>query len=95
MKNNITKVKRKLIKEGVSLEVQLLEGKKAFQKEVIEYSQSIDADMIALAHHPQTLIPQLEKFSQELITNEAGIPVLIVHAKEITGVKSTYSFVGI
>lgn len=95
LKNNITKVKRMLKKEKVSYEVALLEGKKAFHKEVMDYGSQNGASMYAIAHHPQTLIPQLEKFSQELITNADEIPVLIVNAKELVGVKSNYSFVGI
>lgn len=95
LRNNITKVKGVLKKENINFQVALLEGKKAFHKEVMEYGSQNEASMYAIAHHPQTLIPQLEKFSQELITNADEIPVLIVNAKELVGVKSNYSFVGI
>lgn len=95
MRNNITKVKRMLMKEGIDFELNEVAGKASFQDELIAMASQLDADLIALAHHPQTLIPQLEKFSQALITNSEGIPVLIVNAKELIGVKANYSFVGI
>jgi len=51
--------------------------------------------LFAIAHYPETIIPQFEKFSQGLITNEWQIPVLIVNIEEQIGVQSNYSFVGI
>jgi len=93
--NNIVKVRRLLKREGVNFRVEMLEGEHSFHHEVMQYGNNNGADMYAIAHHPQTLIPQLEKFSQELITNEYGTPVLIVNAKEHVGVKSNYAFIGI
>jgi nucleotide-binding universal stress UspA family protein len=84
--NNLTKVSRQLKKDGVEHKV---------HKEIIAYGAEIDADIFAIAHYPETIIPQFEKFSQELITNEWQIPVLVVKVDESIGVKSNYSFVGI
>ena len=93
--NNIFKVSRQLKKDGVKYKVSSLAGKHSFHKEIIDYGAEIDADMFAIAHYPETIIPQFEKFSQELITNEWQIPVLIVKIDETIGVKSNYSFIGI
>jgi hypothetical protein len=93
--NNLTKVSRQLKKDGVEHKVRSLEGKYSFHKEIIAYGAEIDADIFAIAHYPETIIPQFEKFSQELITNEWQIPVLVVKVDESIGVKSNYSFVGI
>jgi nucleotide-binding universal stress UspA family protein len=93
--NNLTKVSRQLKKDGVEHKVRSLEGKHSFHKEIIAYGAEIDADIFAIAHYPETIIPQFEKFSQELITNEWQIPVLVVKVDESIGVKSNYSFVGI
>lgn len=93
--NNLGMAKRFLKKEGVSYQVLSLEGKKPFHKEVIEYGAKERADLFAIAHHPESLLPQFDRFSQEIITNKLEVPVLIVKASEVTGVKTNYSFVGI
>ena len=93
--NNLSKVSRQLKKDAVKHEINTLENKQSFYKEIIEYGAKIEADLFAIAHYPETIIPQFEKFSQELITNEWQIPVLIVNVEERIGVKSNYSFIGI
>lgn len=95
LNNNINKVRRQLKKDGVTHEVSQLDGKQAFHKEVIDYGAKHRADLFAIAHYPETLLPQFENFSQALITNKLETPVLIVNAKEVAGVKSAYSFIGI
>lgn len=95
LKNNITKVKRKLQSTGVKYEVHTLKGEDSFYKEIINYGAEHNADLFAISYYPETLLPQFEKFSQELITNDLEIPVLIVDAEELIGVKTNYSFIGI
>lgn len=95
LNNNILKVKRLLHKDDIQCEVISLEGKKSFQKEIIEYGAKHGAHLFAVAHYPDTILTQFDKFSQDLITNSLEIPVLIVNAEEATSVKSNYSFIGI
>lgn len=95
LQNNITKVRKKLHSEGVKYELHTLDGQNSFYKEIIEYGAKHKADLFAISYYSETLLPQFEKFAQELITNSLEIPVLIVNAEELIGVKSNYSFVGI
>jgi nucleotide-binding universal stress UspA family protein len=95
LSNNFTKVKRQLQKDGVRHVVSSLNGKHSFHKEVIAYGAEVKADLFAIAHFPESIIPQFETFSQELITNEWQTPVLIVNIEERMGVNANYSFVGI
>lgn len=95
LNNNILQARQFLAKEGVESEVHLLEGKKSLYQEVIDYGKEINADLFAIAHYPKGLLPQFDSFSQEMITNDPQIPVMVVNASEITGVRSAYSFIGI
>lgn len=95
LNNNIHQVRQYLAKEGVENEVHVLEGNEAMYKEVISYGKEINADLFAIAHYPKGILPQFDTFSQHMITNDAQIPVLIVNATEITGVRAQYSFIGI
>lgn len=94
LNSNILKVKRKLSSMEIKYKVQMLEGKSSFYKEMMDYGVSCSADMFAVGYYPETLFPQFEKFSQELITNELKLPVLIVNVEEIAGIKKNYSFLG-
>ncbi|WP_417608380.1 universal stress protein [Owenweeksia hongkongensis] len=95
LNNNIQQAKSYLSKEGVSHEVHLLAGKKSLQDEVMDYGYEIGTDLFAIAHYPKGILPQFDSFSQAMITNPKEVPVLIVNASEITGVRAQYSFIGI
>lgn len=57
---------------------------RSFQKGIISYAKDNDCDLIALAHYSDSLIPQLDRFTQGLITNKDNIPCLVVNAKLLT-----------
>ena len=95
LNNNIHQAKAHLSKEGVSHKVHLLEGKKSMQAEVLEYGNEIGADLFAIAHYPKGILPQFDTFSQAMITNDQEVPVMVVNASEITGVRAQYAFIGI
>lgn len=95
VRNNLTKVKKHLAKHEVSYKIAALEGNETWSKQVEDYSKNMEANLIAIGYHTETLLPQFEKFSQDIITNSLEIPVLILNVDDVTGVKTSYSFVGI
>ena len=52
--------------------------------ESVDYSNEIDADMIAIAHYSEKIIAQLDNFTQNIITNKKQTPVLIIKGIEAT-----------
>ena len=93
--NNLIKVKRTLQHKEVRYTITPIKAKKSWADEVIEYGKEHEADLFAIGYYPSTLLPQFESFSQDLITNRLGVPVLIANVEEVGGVRSNYSFVGI
>ena len=93
--NNILRARQYLQKQGVTHEVDLLRGLHSLSHEAIEYGKKNKADLFAAVHFPESLIPQFDTFSQDMITNEWGIPVLIMNGSETAGVKTNYSFISI
>jgi hypothetical protein len=93
LKTNMSRAKNTLNEEGIEHEVAELPKKKSFQQEVIDYAESVGADMIAIAYFPDTILPQFEPFAQDMITNRLEIPVLVVQAREIMSIQSKYSFI--
>jgi len=94
LRNNINWAKMKMDKQ-ITSEVISLEGKSSFAKEVIEYGEQNGASMFALTHFTESLIPQFDTFSQEMITNRLEVPVLIVSGRMTSNVKGNFIIDGI
>lgn len=95
LNNNLRLLNGHFDKEGVPHKLVMLEGKHSMQKEVIKYGMVHDADLFAIGHFPDSMLPAFDKFTQELITNEPEIPVLVINTHDVTDVRSAYSFIGI
>lgn len=91
LNNNITNAKTYLEKHRVKYEVHMLEGKHSLEEEVIQYGEKHGADLFAVAHFSESILPQFDLFSQHMITNRLEVPVLILNATE-TGDISNWAF---
>lgn len=88
-------VRRHLTDAGVDHEIVNLEGKGSFEKKLIEYSESVDADIIAAAYFKESIFPTPNSFIQMMIENEQQIPVLTVNAAELSVINSNFSFMSV
>lgn len=95
IRNNVEFIKMKLRQQGAEFEVESLNPKKAFHDAVVQFGGSVGVDLYAMAHFSESILPQLDRFTQELISNEEEIPVLVINAHEVLNVNSTYSFITI
>lgn len=68
-----------------------LPQERVYQKELVEYAESVNAELIAVAYHNESFLPTMHSFVQELIENEKQIPVLTVNTEDLT-VTSGYWF---
>lgn len=93
MKINVAHANNSLNKEKVKHTVVSLPGKKSFADEVIDYGEQHGADLFAIAHFSESILPQFDRFSQELITNAPQVPVLILSAKDVGRVQGQYTFI--
>ncbi len=82
VKRNIVFSKKYLQDHHVSFTTKKIE-KGNFIKEIIKYSESIQADLIAIMNVNDSLLPIFSGDArQQVLTNEALIPVLCVNPKE-------------
>lgn len=81
MKNRILIVKNQYDERSVPVSVSLMERGGAYTKKIIAYTKEQKIDMIALAYHSESLLPQFDGFAQALITNETKLPCLIMNSK--------------
>ena len=82
----------KVLKEmGVKYEIVNLKKAKSYEKDLVDYSLSIDAELIATTYFDKSILPSPNSFIQEMIENKYNIPVLTVNADEVTS-GSQYAF---
>ena len=84
MKNRIQVVRNEFTMKKVRSTFKLMDSSKSFTNHVLDYSNEIDADVIAIAHYSEKIIAQLDNFTQNIITNKKQTPVLIIKGIEAT-----------
>ncbi|MEM9050411.1 MAG: universal stress protein [Bacteroidota bacterium] len=94
IKINTAHANNYLEKEGIEHTVVALPGKKSFATEVIDYGTVNNVDLFAVAHFTESILPQFDRFSQDMITNPLQIPVLILNATDVGRVSGHYTFIG-
>ena len=69
--------------DAVGVDYQTESIKKLAAKEIVNYTNSVNGDLIGIAYHTDSILPQFDRIFQDLITNDSKIPVLIINAKEV------------
>lgn len=81
MANRILLVKNQYDDRKLTSHFPHLEGGGSFHKKVQDYAQKMNGDLIALAYHSESILPQFDKFAQSLITNSMNLPCVIINSK--------------
>jgi nucleotide-binding universal stress UspA family protein len=81
MKNRILIVKNQYDERKVKSEVEFMPRGGSYQKKIMNYCAQKQIDLIAIAYHSESLLPQFDTFAQSLITNDQKIPCLILKSK--------------
>ncbi len=80
IENNVAYTKKFFDKHGIDYVVEKADGPGDFVKQIIRYAASINADFIAILNlNYRSINAFLKNSEEELITNEAQIPVLMVN----------------
>lgn len=75
-------VSKQLKEKGIKYVTEILPKKKGYAQDIVNYSKEKGINLIAFAYHSDSLLPQFDTFAQSLITNKAGVPVMIINSKE-------------
>jgi nucleotide-binding universal stress UspA family protein len=87
LKNNILFAKKYYIKKGIPLVITISKSSKSFDTELLEFSEAINADLIAIVNTLKwNMFGGLlsARREQDIITNEKQIPVLCVNPIDVT-----------
>lgn len=81
MKNRILIVKNQYEERNIKCNVEFMKDGGSYSKKIVDYAKAKNLDLIAISYHSESLIPQFDKFAQNLITNEANLPCLVINSK--------------
>jgi hypothetical protein len=68
----------------VKYEMKLLDGSGSYLSQIMDYTEEINADMIAIAYYNQDVIQVFNKFAQNILTNDLNKPALIINSKSVS-----------
>ncbi len=81
MKNRILIVKNQYLDRKIPCTVELLKDSGSYQKKIMKYANEKNIDLISIAYHSESLLPQFDTFAQSLITNEQQLPCMVLNSK--------------
>jgi hypothetical protein len=81
-KNRVLLIRNKYDEKGAKCDVNLLNSGGSYSKKIIQYVKENNIQVIAIAYHSESLMPQFDSFAQSLITNELNLPCMIIAAKQ-------------
>jgi len=87
--------RRHLDEHKIDYEIVNLDREESYEKELLKYSQNVDADIIAAAYFKEGILPSPNSFIQTVIENEKQIPLLTVNSDELSVINSNFSFMSV
>ena len=81
MKNRILIVRNQYEERNIDSNVELMKQGGSYQKKVLDYCHQNSIDLISIAYHSESLLPQFDTFAQSLITNDQNLPCVIINSK--------------
>lgn len=81
-KNRVLLIRNKYDEKGAKCEVHLLKNGGSYSKKIMQYVSEVGVNVIAIAYHSESLLPQFDSFAQSLITNDLKLPCMILAAKQ-------------
>lgn len=83
-KINFQVVGKQMKSNGVNLQMKYLETSGSYLKKILDYTQEVKGDIIAVSYYNEAMIPAFDRFAQNIITNDLNIPSLIINSKSVS-----------
>lgn len=82
IKNRISILTKQYEDRNIKADVAFVKHSGSYSKKVLKFAEVNSSDLIAIAYHSESFLPQFDKFAQDLITNKPCLPVLILNSKQ-------------
>lgn len=81
IQNRISIVSKQYEERNIKAKISFLKKSGSFEKKILSYAKENDIDLISIAYHSESLLPQFDNFAPRLINNKSMLPVLIINSK--------------
>lgn len=81
-KINFQVVAKQMASNDVPYKMELLESGNYLTR-IMEYTQKVNGDLIAVAYWNESVITAFDRFAQNILTNDLNKPALIINAKQV------------
>lgn len=81
LKNRIYIINNRYEERNIKCHIEQVKSGGSYSAKVLEYAEKNSIDMIAIAYHTESILPQFDKFAQNLITNDKMLPCLVLNSK--------------
>jgi len=85
-------IKKHFTENGVDFVISNIDAGKNFEKELMNYAQKVDADLMAAAYFQGSIIKNPKSFIQMMIENELHLPLLTINALDLDLTKGKVMF---
>jgi len=86
IKGNLLQIKKFFDQNGIAYTYEIAEKNGAFPKQILNYSQSIDADLILIMTNPDNIMPSfiIGKWEEQILFNDFLIPIMAINPIELS-----------
>lgn len=81
LQNRLSLVKDQYEERDITPTIQTFGKGGSYDKKVLKYCEEVNAGMVAIAYHSESILPQFDTFAQNLMVNKKALPFLIVNSK--------------
>lgn len=84
LSNHFMVAEKQFAEAKVRYKVEYLQKGGSLYKRIMDYCKAEEASLVAISYHTDSLLPQFDTYAQNIITNDLGIPALIVNSKSVS-----------
>ena len=86
IKGNLLQIRKFFTQNDIKHTFEIADKNGAFPKQILTYSQSIDADLILIMTNPDNIMPSfiIGKWEEQILYNESLIPVMAINPVELS-----------
>ena len=83
---NIKQIKKFFDQNGIAHTTMFAEKSSAFHKQILQYSQSIDADLILIMTNPDKILPGFiaSQWEEQILFNDSMTPIMAINPVDLT-----------
>ncbi|NTW32503.1 MAG: universal stress protein [Bacteroidetes bacterium] len=86
IKGNLLQIRKFFVQNDIAHTFEIADKNGVFPKQILTYSQSIDADLILIMTNPDNMMPSfiIGKWEEQILFNDSLIPIMAINPVELS-----------